>query len=102
MAVKIVWTGSAWLDLENVADFIARDSPYYAAAVVRSVKEASRSLRRFAKRGRVVPEIDNPAIRELFVNNYRLIYRIEPQQIAILAFIYGSRDLKSLWDKRTS
>lgn len=66
MAVKIVWTGSAWLDLENVADFIARDSPYYAAAVVRSVKEASRSLRRFAKRGRVVPEIDNPAIKRTF------------------------------------
>lgn len=41
-------------------------------------------------------------LRELFVNNYRLIYRIEPQRIAILAFIHGSRDLKSLWDKRTS
>ena len=61
MAVKIVWTDSAWFDLENVADFIRRDSPYYPAAVVRSVKEASRSLRRFAKRGRVVPEIDDPA-----------------------------------------
>jgi hypothetical protein len=49
----------------------------------------------------VVPEIDDPAIRELLVNNYRLIYRIEPQRIAILAFLHGARDLKTLGEKRT-
>jgi plasmid stabilization system protein ParE len=64
-------------------------------------KKQADSLRRFAKRGRVVPEIDDPAIRELLVNNYRLIYRIEPQRIAILAFLHGARDLKGLWGKRT-
>lgn len=102
MAAKIVWTQSAWTDLENVADFIARDSPYYASAVVRSARDASRSLRRFAKRGRVVPEISDPAIREVLVHNYRLIYRVEPRRIAILAFIHGARDLETLWAKRSS
>ena len=31
----------------------------------------------FQKRGRIVPELGNPNIRELFVREYRLIYSIE-------------------------
>ena len=41
MARKVVWTESAWNDLEGVANFISRDSPYYAGALVR---EASKGL----------------------------------------------------------
>ena len=57
MAKKVVWTHSAWTDLEAVADFISRDSPYYAAAFVREARDAARSLSDMAMRGRVVPEI---------------------------------------------
>jgi len=72
VAKKVVWTESAWIDLETVADFIVRDSPYYAAAFVREIRHA-RSLSRMSARGRVVPEIGDRQIRELFVQSYRLI-----------------------------
>jgi hypothetical protein len=36
--------------------------------------EPQLSLRTFAERGRVVPEIDTPDIREIFIRSYRLIY----------------------------
>ena len=44
MARKIAWTLTAWNDLEAVVDYIAKDSPHYAAALIHEVKEAANSL----------------------------------------------------------
>ncbi len=101
MAKKIVWTETAWNDLENVADFISLDSPFYAAAWVREVRGAARSLSRFAMRGRVVREIGDTRIREVMVQSYRLIYRLEKSRIAILGIVHGARDLRTLWEQRS-
>jgi toxin ParE1/3/4 len=73
VAKRVVWTESAWTDLESIADFIARDSPYYAASFVRNIHNHTLGLSRMSARGRVVPEIGDRQIRELFVQNYRLI-----------------------------
>lgn len=100
MAWKVEWTPSAWTDLEFLADFISKDSSYYAASFVQEIKMASRSLKVFAERGRVVPEFNRPDIRELFVGNYRLIYEVTRDAIHILALVHGSRDLRSLWKKK--
>jgi plasmid stabilization system protein ParE len=100
VARKIRWSNSAWLDLEEIADFIAKDSRFYAAAVVREIRDASRGLLKFAKRGRIVPELDDPAIREIFIREFRLIYKISPNYIDILALIHFSRNLSALWSKR--
>jgi toxin ParE1/3/4 len=54
-------------------------------------RSAARSLRRFPRRGRAVPEIDDPAVRELFVKQYRLIYEVLPGRVVILAFLHGAR-----------
>ncbi len=48
MARQVDWAGTAWSDLEQVADFIAKDSPYYAAAFVREVRQAADSLTEMA------------------------------------------------------
>jgi plasmid stabilization system protein ParE len=73
MARHVVWTETAWRDLERIADYIAEDSPGYAAAFVRRVWDRSRSLETLAERGRVVPEVGDPAVRELVISSYRLI-----------------------------
>jgi plasmid stabilization system protein ParE len=85
------------MDLAAAADFIARDSAFYASALVREVRLAALSLRHFSERGHRVPEGNDPTIRELFVKNYRLIYQVTPQAVFILAFIHGARDLAGLW-----
>jgi plasmid stabilization system protein ParE len=55
-------------------------------------RSVARSLRRFSRRGRVVPEIRDESVRELFVKSYRLIYEIEESRIVILPFLHGSRN----------
>ena len=47
-------------------------------------------------RFRVVPEIATPKVRELFIQRYRLIYRIQGDEIEIAALIHGARDLTTL------
>jgi plasmid stabilization system protein ParE len=94
-----VWTEVAWSDVSAVADYIAKDSSRYAAAFVREVREAARSLAEFAQRGRVVPELRDPQVRELFVRNYRLIYRLAGRDVFIIAFIHGARQLEPLWGR---
>jgi hypothetical protein len=54
-----------------------------------------------AERGRVVPEVDEPAARELIVGSYRLIYEIREESVFVLALIHGARDLAALWDEET-
>jgi len=41
--------------------------------------------------GRVVPEMGDESIRERFIYSYRLVYRIEPERILVVAVIHGKR-----------
>jgi toxin ParE1/3/4 len=99
MARKIVWSFEATSDLIAIADYIAKDSAFYAASFVQEVREASRSLNVFSERGRIVPELFNLNIRELLIKEYRLLYSIEEPRVVILGLIHGRRDLKTLWEK---
>ena len=57
-------------------------------------------MNKFADRGRVVPELRDRSIREIFVYSYRLVYRIEDDRISILALIHGRRDFRKAWDEK--
>nr|VFJ64088.1 MAG: Plasmid stabilization system protein ParE [Candidatus Kentron sp. DK] len=100
MARTVRWTETAIEDLDEATGFIARDSRYYAAAFVREVRGAARSLDFSPERGRVVPEVDRTDIREIFVKSHRLIYQVTNRQVFILAFIHGARNLAFLWERR--
>lgn len=62
---EVGWSESAANDLEKIAEHIAKDSEYYAVAVVRELVAAGGSLAILAERGRIVPEYQDPKIREL-------------------------------------
>ena len=54
--------------------------------------DAGASLASFAERGRVVPELNDPAIREVFVHKYRLQYEVGEARVLVVAFLHGARD----------
>ena len=99
MARKVIWSYEATEDLDALAEYIARDSSFYAAAFTRQILDISRALNEFSERGRVVQELGEPNIRELIIREYRLIYSIEQSHVVILALVHGERDLKTLWEK---
>jgi toxin ParE1/3/4 len=86
------WSRPATMDLQQIHDYVAKDSKYYARKVVGTIVEKSEELGDFPEIGRIVPEINDPNIRELFAYSYRLIYEITPDGIEILTVIHGKRD----------
>jgi toxin ParE1/3/4 len=100
MARNVIWAYAAEEDLEAAASYIHRDSPAYAVSFIERALEAGRSLNEFAERGRVVPELSDSSIREIFIYSYRLVYRIEDNRISILALIHGRRDFQKAWNEK--
>ncbi len=95
MALRLVWSPEAIEDIESIAAYIERDSPWYAKAVASRIIATAEKIADFPELGRMVPEIGNPTIRERLVYNYRLIYRLETARILMIAVIHGSRLLQS-------
>jgi plasmid stabilization system protein ParE len=85
-------------DLIEQAEYIARDSPSYAASLVNRAERAATSLSEFPNRGRNVGEYRDPRVRELIVGSFRLIYRVGSGVVTIIAFVHTSRDLTRLID----
>lgn len=94
MARKIVWSPTSLADLQQIFNYIARDSEAYAAGAIEKIVDASERLLIFPRMGRVVPEFSDDTIRELVVFSYRLIYQINGDRIDIGAVVHGSRELK--------
>ena len=91
MVKSVIWSEPAAFDLERAVAYIYEDSPAYAIAFYNKIKEQSRTLNKFAERGRVVPENDDEHVREVFVHRYRLIYKVNDENIVIIAFVHGAQ-----------
>jgi len=94
----VAWTHSARIALDEVLDEIAATSRSGAMRIATETIDAAEGLTTFAERGRVVPELDDPAVRELFILQYRLLYRVHNDRVVILAFVHGARDFDT-WRK---
>ncbi len=99
MDLEVKWSPEAIEDLESIAEYIARDSEYYARAVITEILAISRNIREFPLIGRIVPEIGKEHIRERLIYSYRLVYRIEPERILVAAVIHGKRLLENVADR---
>ena len=91
--MKIVWTEPALGDLEDIRDYIRKDSEFYARRFVEKIVAAVEKLENFPGVGRPVLEADDENIRELIYRDYRIMYRFEQKRVLILTVIHGARDL---------
>ena len=93
---RVVWGESAQAALDEVLSGIAEGSLDGAVRVLTRALEAADSLSTLAERGRIVPEIGESTLREMFVYEYRLLYRVREDRVVIRAFLHGARDF-SKW-----
>ena len=92
--VRINWTAQSVLDLKDISDYIARNSPYYARITILKIQQKTEILERFIEAGSVIPETNLPTIRHLVEGNYRIIYEIiNPEEVNILTVHHAARDL---------
>ena len=88
---KVIWTKQGYSTLDAAA-YVAENSLTGAQQLLEIALDTAESLSVFDERGRVVPELQQPNIRELLVQRYRLIYEVFDTKVEIMAFIHGARD----------
>lgn len=66
----IRWTNQAIADPAAIRAFIEQDSPHYASVVVARLIRAVDQLKDFPQSGRVVPEFERKAVREIVERPY--------------------------------
>ncbi len=91
--MTVHWTHNAINQLLAIYEYLAQSSPTYAQRTVDKVTRCSKQLSAFPHSGRVVPEYERGDIRELIESPYRVIYRIKPAQIDILAVVHTAQHL---------
>jgi toxin ParE1/3/4 len=89
----IVWSPLAVDRASEIAGYIAQDKPSAAEKWIKTVFSKVEQLKSAPELGRIVPEIRNNQFRELIYGNYRVIYRIETEQISILTIRHGKQIL---------
>jgi plasmid stabilization system protein ParE len=94
--MKILWTRESLNRLMEIEEFIAKDNEERAVQFVDEIIAHAEALLHGDPRiGRMVPEISNPAIRELLFKKYRIVCRVNKSNVEILTVFEGHRLLRS-------
>lgn len=91
--MKIIWSPLAVERVSEIATYIAEDNTAAAEKWLDEVFTKVGSLQNFPQSGRIVPEANNKAIRELIYGNYRVIYRLEEKRVSVLTVRHGKQIL---------
>lgn len=85
------WSQRARADLKAIHDYIAKDSPMNATAVVRDIIARAATLPEAPRIGRRVPELDDPDIREIPAHSWRVIYQLRANDVFIVTLVHRRR-----------
>lgn len=93
--VLINWTKVSIDDLKEIFEYISEDSIRYANLTVNKIYQGAQVISDNPYSGRIAPVFNKTLIRELIIDNYRIIYRIKSDnQVDILRVYHLARLLK--------
>lgn len=91
--MKIVWSPLAIERVSEIARYIANDNPIAADKWINAIFKTVEKLEIFPESGRYVQEIHRKDIREVIYGNYRIIYKVSPDEVSILTVRHGKQIL---------
>ena len=81
---RIAFAESAVRDLEALRDwYITQSAPEVGERLVREILASVAQLVDFPEYGRVVPEFDQPWLRELVRPPFRIVYRVDGERVRV-------------------
>ncbi|MDR1318936.1 MAG: type II toxin-antitoxin system RelE/ParE family toxin [Treponema sp.] len=95
----IKWAAPARDDLDEIIEYIAQTNMAYAVKILDKIELAVKNLDAFPKRGRIVPELERYGYilyREIIVDYWRIIYKIENAIVYIMVVIDGRRNVEDV------
>lgn len=90
---KVIWSPRALQNLDEICEYIAKDSPQNARSVGERIIAAVERIPDFPEAGSIVPEFDRPDLRERFVHKFRVVYRVQPHVIEVVTIWHGARPM---------
>ena len=90
---QIIWTKNSLKDLKAINGYISLDSSFYAKCFVTKLIQRVNQLLEFPESGRMVPEKNDPEIRELIEGSYRIFYALRKAKITILRIHNAARKI---------
>ena len=107
MTYRVVFTGAAVQDLDEIADSIANlHSVRQALYVVNEIRKRVETLKVFPDRGNHLPELVDLGAggtmdyRQLHWKPYRIVYFVSGRVVNIMLIADGRRDMPALLMKR--
>jgi len=77
--VKVIWSARSLTDLEEIGEYISKDSSRYAKLTIEKLIETAKLIEHNQLFGRIVPEVKQKDIREIITGNYRSYIRQRPK-----------------------
>ena len=88
---RIIWSPRSLRDVESIRDYIDRDSSRVADLVVARIIKVVERLETFPESSRIVPERNDPEIREVIAAPHRVVYRLREANVEIITVFRASR-----------
>jgi addiction module RelE/StbE family toxin len=93
--VEIKLSPLALDNIQDIYDFISKDSPRYADKQIQQIFDRIKVLNTFPLSGKIVPEYEMEKRRELIEGNYRIVYQIYSEtSIGIVTIHHHARLLE--------
>ena len=87
--MRITWSPLAIERISEITEYIAQDNPVAAEKWALNIFDIVGRLIEFPESGRIVPELNKNMFREIISGNYRIIYKIEGEEVYILTVRHG-------------
>ena len=87
----MIWTARARADLKAIHDYIAKESSQEARRIVHEMRRKAEELVETPHLGRVVPELNDPTVREIHAYSWRILYYLRDAQVFVLTVIHKRR-----------
>ena len=94
--MKVRLTAQAESDLEDIADYIAKDNPARALSFIHELRDACLGLADMPLAFQLVPRYERFAVRRKVHGSYLIFYRVEAKQVVILHVLHGAMDYATL------
>ena len=96
---KVEWAAVAEVDLKQIINYIAIDSPGNALQILERIRQKVSALYTLPERGRIVFELQGHGIsiyRELIVGPWRIVYRISDTTVYVLSIIDSRQNVEDI------
>jgi toxin ParE1/3/4 len=100
---RVKWTAPAREDIIEMREYISLTNPNYAVKILNKIEDHVKQLKMFPERFRFVPELEKYSYllyREMIIEYWKVIYKIENDIVYIMLVIDGRRNLEDIIFKK--